>query len=97
MPFIIAFMLYVPLTGLTLGLVGGICLARGLPPGGHIFTGAVGSLVGFLIGCAAGTLVCFTGLPIGAQFGATAIISVASLGGALLGVAVGVATARRSA
>jgi len=97
MPFIIAFILYVILTGLVLAVVGGICWARQIPSSRWLLSGVVGSAGGFLLGCVVGTLACFAGLPIAAQFGATAIISVASLGSALLGTVVGVATARRSA
>lgn len=97
MPFVIAFILYVMLTGLVLALVGGICWARQIPSSRWLISGAVGSAGGFLLGCVVGTLVCFAGIPIAAQIGATAIISIASVGGALLGLAVGVAKARWSA
>jgi hypothetical protein len=101
MPIVIAALVYGVLAALVLTLVAVIGLARGRPPSRAVFTravlaGAVGSLAGFLLGCAAAVLVCLAAPDIGSRVGATALVVPAGLVGAALGAAVGVAAARRT-
>ncbi len=91
MPLIIAFLAYGVLTALAFAAVAVIALARGRRPGWAVLAGTVGSLAGFLFGCAVGVLACVAGLASGSGVGATALVVPAGLVGALLGAAVGVA------
>jgi hypothetical protein len=95
MPVIIAALVYGVLAALVLTLVAVIGLARGRPPGWAMLAGAVGSLVGFLLGCAAAVLVCVAAPGVGSRVGATALVVPAGLIGAVQGAAVGLASARR--
>jgi hypothetical protein len=95
MPFIIAAVVYGVLTGLVVALVAVIGLARGWHPGRAVLASTAGSLVGFLLGCAAAFVLC-VGAPdvVGGRVGATAVIVPGSLTGALLGAAVAAAARR---
>jgi hypothetical protein len=92
MPFIIAALVYGLIAALVLTLVVLIGLARGRQPGWAVLSGAVGSLAGFLLGCAAAVLVCIAAPDVGGHVGATALVV---LVGAVLGAIFGVAAARR--
>src|SRR5438128_908055 len=94
MPFIIAALVYGVLAALVLTLVAVIGLARGRQPGRDVLAGAVGSLAGFLLACPAAVLVCVAAPDVGRRVGATALIVLAGLVGAVLGAGVGVAAAR---
>jgi hypothetical protein len=94
MPFLIAALVYGVLAALVLTLVAVVGLARGRQPGRAVLAGAVGSLAGFLLGCAAAALVCVAAPGVGSRVGATALVVPAGLVGAVLGAAVGVAAAR---
>jgi len=96
MPFIIAALVYGVLAALLLTLVAVIALARRRRPGRVVSAGAVGSPAGFLLGCAAAVLVCVAAPDVGSRVGATALLVPASLVGAVLGAAGGVAAARRT-
>ena len=95
MPLIIAALVYGVLAALALNLVVVMGLARGRQPGRVVLAGAVGSLPGFLLGCAAAVLVCAAATDVGSRVGATALVVPAGLVGAVLGAAIGVVTARR--
>jgi hypothetical protein len=94
MPLIIAAFVYGVLAALVLILVVVIGLVRGRKPGLAMLAGAVGSLAGFLLGCAAAVLVCFAPLDLGGRVGATALVVPAGLVGAALGAGAGMAAAR---
>lgn len=96
MPVIIAALVYGVLAALVLTLVAVIGLARGRQPGRAMLAGAVGSLAGFLCGCAAAVLVCVVAPDLGSGVGATALVVPAGLVGAVLGTAIGVTAARRT-
>lgn len=96
MPIIIAALVYGVFAVLVLTLVAAIGLARGRRPGRALLAGAVGSLAGFVLGCAAAVLVCVAAPEVGSGVGATALVVPAGLVGAVLGAAVGVAAARRT-
>jgi len=96
MPFIIAVLVYGVLAALVLTLVTVIGLARGRQPGRAVLAGVLGSLAGFLLGCAAAVLVCVAAPDVGSRVGATALVVPPGLIGAVLGAAVGVAAARRT-
>ena len=83
MPFIIAALAYGVLAALVLTLVAVIGLARRRQPGWAVLAGAVGSLAGFLLGCAAAVLVCVAAPDVGSRLGATALVVPAGLVGAL--------------
>ena len=95
MPFIIAALVYGMLAALVLTLVAVIGLARGRQPGRAVLAGAVGSLAGFLLGCAAAVLVCVAAPDVGSRVGATALVVPAGLAGAALGAAVSLTGVRR--
>jgi len=95
MPVIIAALVYGAFAALVLTLVAVIGLVRGRQPGWGMVAGAFGSLAGFLLGCAAAVLVCVATPVVGSRVGATALVVPASLVGAALGAAVGLAAARR--
>jgi hypothetical protein len=84
------------LAALVLTLVSVIGLARGRQPGWALLAGAIGSLAGFPLGCAAAVLVCVAAPDVGSRVGATAVVVAAGLVGAVLGAAVGVAAVRRT-
>jgi ascorbate-specific PTS system EIIC-type component UlaA len=94
MPIIIAALVYGALAALILTVVMVIGLARGRQPGRAVLAGAVGSLAGFLLGCAAAVLVGVAGPNV--RVAATALVVPASLVSAVLGAVVGVAIARRA-
>jgi ascorbate-specific PTS system EIIC-type component UlaA len=96
MPFIIAALVYGVLAALVLALVVVIGLARGRQPGRAVLAGTLGSLAGFLLGCAAAVLVCLAAPAVGSHVGATALVVPAGLAAAVPGAAGGVAAARRT-
>ena len=96
MPFISAALVYGVLASLVLTFVAVIGLARGRRPGRAVLAGAVGSLAGFLLGCAAAVLVCVAAPDVGSHVGATALVVPAGLVGGLLGAAIGVAATGRT-
>lgn len=96
MPFIIAGILYVFLAVVALTGVGAMCLLRRQPPLRSTIGAAVGSLVGFLLGCGVGALACFVLAAIGMNVGATLVVVPASLGAAVMGAAVGAGGTRQA-
>jgi len=96
MPVIIAALVYGVLAALVFTLVAVIGLARGRPPGWAMVAGAIGSLAGFLLGCAAAVLGCVAAPDVGSRVGATALVVPGGLVGAVLGAAVGLAAAWRT-
>ncbi|CAN5360438.1 hypothetical protein BH10PLA2_BH10PLA2_27860 [soil metagenome] len=97
MPFVIAAFVYGLFAAPILAYVLIAGRARGRQVGLAVFTGTIGSMGGFLFGCAAAVLV-FVSLPeVGKYVGATLVVIPVSLVCALLGATVGVVAARTSA
>ncbi len=96
MPLIIAALVYGAVAALALAIVTAVALARGRWPGPAVLAGAVCSVAGFLLGCAAAVLVCVAAPGVGGGVGATALVVPAGLIGASLGAAFGVAAAGRA-
>jgi hypothetical protein len=96
MPFIIAAALYGFLAVLAITLVVVAGLLWGRQPGRAVLVGAVGSLVGFLIGCGVAVLVCVAALGAGSNVGVTAVVVAAGLIGAVMGSGVAVSSVRQT-
>lgn len=96
MPLLIAALVYGVFAILLIAIVMVIGLAQGRRPGRTVFAGALGSLAGFLFGFSTAVMMCIVAPGIGGSLGATALVVPASLVGALMGAAAGVAAVRRS-
>lgn len=96
MPFIIAAIVYGALAALVITVFTVVALARGRQPGREMLGGAIGSAIGFVAGSAAAALFCIAVPKAGVQFGATVVVVLAGLTGALIGAALGVSKARQS-
>ena len=95
MPFIIAAFLYLVVAPLALAVVGLVCWARRWPIVRAMLGGAVGSAVGFVLGCGAAVLVVLVVPGVGAYIGATGLVALVSLTLALTGLAAGTAISCR--
>lgn len=94
MPIIIAFVVYATLMILALVVAGSVAMAARKHPPLSAYGAVLGSLAGFLVGCGAGTLACLAASALGGRVGATGVIVVASLAGAVFGAVGGVRFAR---
>jgi hypothetical protein len=96
MPFVIAAFVYGLFVAPILAFVLIAGRMRGRHPGLGVFTGAIGSMGGFIFGCAAAVLMFFSFPEVGGYAGATLVVVPISLICALLGAGVGVMAARAS-